>query len=169
VSSIGREREANARLGGGRSRESFVALMAELKLAYPKNIDRALPANQACGRETEPLDAVSAEAGSFRRLTPEAARPLLPRFRVVDVREPGEFVGPLGHVPGAVLVPLATLTDAAQAWSREAPVLLVCRSGARSTRAAEALVAMGFRHVYELVGGMTAWNESGLPVLERGV
>lgn len=51
-STVGQERAHNARLGNNRSRDSFVALMADLKLAYPRFIDRALPANRACGRET---------------------------------------------------------------------------------------------------------------------
>lgn len=50
VSTIGEERAINARLGGGKTEEEFVEIMANLKLAYPKQIDRALPANLACGR-----------------------------------------------------------------------------------------------------------------------
>lgn len=50
VSTIKQEMAKNARLGQGRSRDDFIAIMQELKLAYPKHIDRALPANQACGR-----------------------------------------------------------------------------------------------------------------------
>jgi sulfur dioxygenase len=53
VSTIKEEQAINARLGGGRSREDFIALMAELRLAYPKQIDRAVPANQRCGREPQ--------------------------------------------------------------------------------------------------------------------
>ena len=53
-STIGHERSHNARLGGGRSREDFIRLMGELQLAKPKFIDRALPANQACGVERAP-------------------------------------------------------------------------------------------------------------------
>ncbi|QJD30714.1 MBL fold metallo-hydrolase [Methylococcus geothermalis] len=49
VSTIGREMARNPRVGGGRSQEEFIALMSELELDYPKDIDRALPANQACG------------------------------------------------------------------------------------------------------------------------
>jgi glyoxylase-like metal-dependent hydrolase (beta-lactamase superfamily II) len=51
VSTIREEVASNARLGGGKSRDEFVAIMANLKLAYPKQIDRAVPANQQCGRE----------------------------------------------------------------------------------------------------------------------
>jgi sulfur dioxygenase len=157
-STVGRERETNARLGGGRTREDFVALMAQLKLAYPKQIDRALPANQACGREKDVVWELSPD-GAVRRLA---------GLRVVDVREPDEFTGPLGHIAGATLAPLATVAEAAASWPREAPTLLVCRSGGRSGRAAAMLLAMGFREVYNLTGGMLAWNERGLPVVERG-
>ena len=49
-STVGEERKNNKRLGGGKSRDEFIQIMSELKLAYPKYIDVALPANQACGR-----------------------------------------------------------------------------------------------------------------------
>lgn len=49
VSTIKQEMAKNTRLGGGKSREEFIAIMQELKLAYPKFIDQALPANQSCG------------------------------------------------------------------------------------------------------------------------
>ncbi len=52
ISTVKEEAALNARLGGGRTKAEFVALMADLKLAYPKQIDRAVPANQQCGRET---------------------------------------------------------------------------------------------------------------------
>lgn len=50
VSTIRQEMSKNPRLGGGKSREEFIALMNALDLPYPKYIDQALPANQACGR-----------------------------------------------------------------------------------------------------------------------
>ncbi len=49
-STVGEERKNNKRLGGNKSRVDFIKIMSELKLAYPKFIDIALPANQACGR-----------------------------------------------------------------------------------------------------------------------
>ena len=52
VSTVKEELASNARLGGGRTREQFVALMADLHLAYPKQIARAVPANQRCGDES---------------------------------------------------------------------------------------------------------------------
>jgi hypothetical protein len=55
VSSIKQEMAKNSRVGQGRSRDEFIAIMQELKLAHPKYIDKALPANQSCGREEEQL------------------------------------------------------------------------------------------------------------------
>jgi sulfur dioxygenase len=50
VSSIKQEIASNARLGGGKARDEFIEIMANLNLPYPKYIDEALPANQACGQ-----------------------------------------------------------------------------------------------------------------------
>jgi len=81
----------------------------------------------------------------------------LPRgTRRIDVREPVEFTGPLGHLPDAELVPLATLERTVADWPRDTPLLLICRSGARSVRAAAALSALGFTRLYNLAGGMVA-------------
>jgi sulfur dioxygenase len=51
VTSIGEEKRLNPRVGGGKSEDEFVAIMASLGLAYPRQIDVALPRNQQCGRE----------------------------------------------------------------------------------------------------------------------
>lgn len=53
VSTIKQEMAKNPRIGQGRSRDEFIATMQELKLAYPKFIDKALPANQSCGLAEE--------------------------------------------------------------------------------------------------------------------
>jgi glyoxylase-like metal-dependent hydrolase (beta-lactamase superfamily II) len=49
VSSIGQEKTRNPRIGGGKSLEEFVRIMAQLDLAYPKFMDFAVPGNQQCG------------------------------------------------------------------------------------------------------------------------
>lgn len=86
------------------------------------------------------------------------------KVRIVDVREPAEYTGELGHIARAELVPLATVEHAAQSWSREQEIVMVCRSGARSGRAAALLASMGFRHVMNMTGGMLAWSAAHLPV-----
>jgi molybdopterin/thiamine biosynthesis adenylyltransferase/rhodanese-related sulfurtransferase len=79
-------------------------------------------------------------------------------FLLVDVREPGEHR--LVSIPGSVLVPLAQLDGAvlrAEPFRRDRPVVLMCRSGVRSERAARQLVAAGFADVSHLTGGVLAW------------
>lgn len=100
----------------------------------------------------------------FRDVSPADVAAAGSSVRLVDVRQPGEFTGELGHVPGATLVPLGDLPVAARGWDREAPVVLICRSGARSTSAAAQLAAAGFRRVMNMAGGMMAYNARGLPV-----
>jgi rhodanese-related sulfurtransferase len=109
------------------------------------------------------LSRSDAQAAGFRDLSPLGALHHLGDLRLVDVREPDEYLGALGHIPGAELVPVSTVTAAAADWDRDAPVLLICRSGARSARAGTALAAMGFRNLYNLVGGMLAWDANGHP------
>lgn len=177
VSTIGEEKASNARLGGGRSKDEFVDLMRSLRLDYPKQIDRAVPANLRCGLDlplADPHDAgMFAEAlqqarllpGGYREVSPEGAQAHLESFRIVDVRQPEEFVSPdLGRIAGASCVPLAGVAQAAAAWDPHEPVLLVCRSGRRSAAAAEELAGLGFSDLYNLVGGMIAWNGCQLPV-----
>lgn len=84
--------------------------------------------------------------------------------RLVDVREAHELDGELGHIRGVEHVPLATVAQAAAAWDRDAEIVVICRSGGRSARAAEQLAALGFRRVLNMAGGMLAWNAAGLPV-----
>lgn len=86
------------------------------------------------------------------------------RVRLVDVREPGELVSSLGKIGGVENVPLGTLAAAAQSWSKDDPLVAICRSGGRSGRAAMLLESMGFTHVASLDGGMLGWHEVGLPV-----
>ncbi len=100
----------------------------------------------------------------YRDISPAEVNAVRGVTRIVDVREPHEFNGELGHVPGAELVPLATVGGAAARWDRNADIIVVCRSGGRSGRAAEALVAAGFRRVMNLAGGMLAYNAARLPV-----
>ena len=87
---------------------------------------------------------------------------------VIDVRTPGEFTGELGHIPGAILRPVQTIDQ----WANEAKklreqnkkIVLVCRSGNRSGVAARTLAEMGLDSLFNVQGGMRAWNAAGLPV-----
>ncbi|MEU9763604.1 rhodanese-like domain-containing protein [Streptomyces sp. NPDC047985] len=84
---------------------------------------------------------------------------------LLDVRESHEWQA--GHAPGAIHLPLATLiADAVlPAEARSRPVVVICRSGHRSRRAAELLRAGGVEAV-DVTGGMREWAEEGLPVVD---
>ncbi len=104
-------------------------------------------------------------AGGYRDLTPAQARALA-GARLIDVREPEELQDrDLGRIQGTVNLPMGIVGGTVAGWDRAMPVVLVCRSGRRSAWVAADLVEKGFSQVYNLAGGMIAWNEAGLPVL----
>lgn len=74
------------------------------------------------------------------------------RTQFIDVREPDEVAS--GTLPGTVNIPVGELADRLDELDRERRVVLLCRSGARSGRAAELLTSNGFRDVVNLSGGM---------------
>jgi rhodanese-related sulfurtransferase len=78
--------------------------------------------------------------------------------RLIDVREPDEYEA--AHVPGARLVPLATVPDQLDAFRSDGPTYVICRSGARSMRACEYVASHGI-DVVNVEGGTTAWLLSG--------
>lgn len=102
---------------------------------------------------------------SFDELTPVAAEGQLDRFRIIDVREPYEFHGPLGYIEGSELVPLAEIAGNSEKLSGSRPLLMVCRSGKRSGVACKTLQERGVANVTNLAGGMIAWNLAQLPVV----
>jgi SulP family sulfate permease len=79
---------------------------------------------------------------------------------IIDVREPREFR--TGHIPQAESIPLPTLLSDTQALPRDRPIVLVCRSGRRSTRATAALRERDFDNISILQGGMLSWEAAGL-------
>jgi sulfur dioxygenase len=173
-STVGEEKRWNPRLGEARSEDEFVQIMSELKLAYPKKIDTALPANLLCGMPREATVSgetvarawapVEVTGAGVPEVTASWVAENLSVGRIVDVREVTEFNAELGHITGAELVPLSAVDDVVKHWDRDAPAVLVCRSGGRSGKAALAMLRLGFTRVVSMRGGMIAWNELRLPV-----
>jgi len=82
--------------------------------------------------------------------------------RILDVRQPEEWDDDLGHIDGARLIPLPELPGRLaeiEDW-KDQRVIVVCRVGGRSDRAARILAGAGFRRVMNLEGGMVAWRQS---------
>ncbi|MGD2046142.1 MAG: rhodanese-like domain-containing protein [Gemmatimonadota bacterium] len=72
-----------------------------------------------------------------------------------------------GDIAGTdVSIPFNEITDHLDELpdDKDAPVVLYCRSGPMSVRAATALAGLGFTHIYSLEGGFNAWNAAGLPM-----
>jgi rhodanese-related sulfurtransferase len=79
--------------------------------------------------------------------------------QLIDVRGPDEVAS--GTLPGAVNIPLGDLEDRFGELDRSRRLVLLCRSGGRSTIAAELLAGAGFEDVVNLVGGMLAFDRAG--------
>ena len=93
------------------------------------------------------------------RLGPNGAEP---EVLLIDVREPREYQS--GHIPQARLLPLRLLPQEGQHLPADRPIVLVCRSGRRSRLGVCILQDMGYTEVYNLQGGMLAWEAAGYPV-----
>ncbi len=83
---------------------------------------------------------------------------------MIDVRSEQEYVGELGHIKGTQLMVLDTLPSQLSQLPTDKAIVFVCRSGGRSARAAQFAQSQGFENVYNMKGGMLAWNEQNLPV-----
>jgi sulfur dioxygenase len=174
VTSVGEERRYNPRFGGDSSEADFVGYMSQLGLPHPKLIDIAVPANLRCGRPPDDA-ALPAEprwaplrwtfAGLWE-IDPQALDEAGPAVQIVDVRESAEYHGALGHIAGALPIPLGELAErAGKELDAQRPVVTVCRSGARSAQAALLLGRQGFTQVANLAGGMLRWRSEGAAVV----
>jgi len=100
----------------------------------------------------------------LREIDPQWVEEHRSELLLLDVREPGEFDSVLGHIAGALLLPLGELRGKLDTLPRDRPVVAVCRSGARSARATQMLEQAGFPRVANLAGGMLRWRAQGLAV-----
>jgi rhodanese-related sulfurtransferase len=81
---------------------------------------------------------------------------------LVDVREPDEWAA--GHAPGALHIPLREVGARYEEIPRDRDVYLICRSGARSARAAQALAGAGWTAL-NVADGMHGWQAAGRPMI----
>ncbi|TAK91076.1 MAG: MBL fold metallo-hydrolase [Burkholderiaceae bacterium] len=172
VTSVGEEKRFNPRLGGEIGEDDFAGYMDNLNLPHPRQIDSALPANLRCGRREGDFDVV--DTPQWAQLTytfagiwvlpPHAYEDVASKVQLIDVREADEYLGPLGHIHNATLIPLGELSGRINELDRTRPIVTVCRSGGRSAQAVVLLQKAGFKEVANLAGGMLLWHASGYSV-----
>lgn len=88
-----------------------------------------------------------------------------PKPVIVDVRQPSEVA--TGSVQGAVFIPLSQIGNRMGELPKNRPILTICRSGNRSTKAARKLLKAEY-DVTNVAGGITAWQKAGLPLRKPG-
>ena len=81
--------------------------------------------------------------------------------QLIDVRTAGEHEA--GHIAGGRWIELTELPSQASTIDRDRPVILYCRSGARSAMATQALREAGY-DAHNMLGGLLEWHASGLPI-----
>lgn len=172
VTSVAEERRFNPRLGGEAGVEDFVGHMANLRLPHPKQIDIAVPANLNCGRPAADPRALADPSwaplsftfAGLWEIQPRVLEELAGPVQILDVRERTEFAGPLGHIAGAVLIPLGELPARSGELAKDRPIVAVCRAGSRSAQAVAMLRQAGFTDLANLAGGMLRWRAEGCAV-----
>ncbi len=128
----------------------------------------ALTGVSACS-STSPMSGSSSQATSQHMAASDFASAVkAPGTIVLDVRTPAEFSA--GHLPAAKNVDFEGTDFAAgiAALDKSATYALYCHSGNRSGKAMEQMAAAGFTHLYDLAGGISAWQNMGGPMMTGG-
>jgi glyoxylase-like metal-dependent hydrolase (beta-lactamase superfamily II)/rhodanese-related sulfurtransferase len=147
---------------------SLLELGAELALIAEneQQIDEAVMRLARVGIESARgyllFDAWTRPAASIAQLNVYELDAKRDALQIVDVRRPGEYRD--AHAVGAMSVPLDELRASAAHLDRTKPTAVICASGYRSTIATSILEQLGFRELYNVSGGTSAWRAAGLPV-----
>ena len=109
---------------------------------------------------------ISRRLSGMKAVDPVQATQLSNRENAIflDIRDDGEYGG--GHIPEAIHIPIRQLPDRIGELNKhkDCPVIAYCRSGNRSNGAGSVLKKHGFENVYNLSGGIAAWQKASLPV-----
>lgn len=109
---------------------------------------------------------ISRRLSGMKAVDPVQATQLSNRENAIflDIRDDGEYGG--GHIPEAIHIPISQLPDRIGELNKhkDCPVIAYCRSGNRSNGAGSVLKKHGFENVYNLSGGIAAWQKASLPV-----
>lgn len=100
-------------------------------------------------------------------IEPKECAEHLSEYKIIDVRTQDEYENDYGHIEGAECYTLQDVfQEKVKELDKDKKYLFVCRSGRRSLFAAEIAINHGINDVTNLIGGMMAWSEQGLPVVK---
>ncbi len=173
VSTIELEKKFNPRLCETQTKAGFSKFMSELKLAHPKKIHEAVPANMTCGivpskhifhpQVVDGIPVVSCE-NLYSHMSDIISKSAL----LIDVRRSDEFNAELGHIENSKLITLGPdLTQFLKDGDRQQEIIFICRSGNRSGQAATEAMQLGYKNVINMSGGMLRWNDLKQPKIKK--
>ena len=112
---------------------------------------------------------VYANAAVARNLSSQEAYAMVDQrgdLFLLDVRTPGEYQQ--ARLDGARLIPIDQFVKRLAEVPKDRPVLVYCAVGSRSAQVVNYLARQGYPEIYNLSGGIYAWAQKGLPVLQGG-
>ena len=119
---------------------------------------------QTASTQKADIAPVSSASGEIKQITVAEAKQAVDANDVqfIDVRTPGEYTG--GHAPKASNFPLDALEKDLSKLDKNKPVYVICQTGKRSQKGSEILQKAGFKEIYNINGGTSAWVDAGFPV-----
>ena len=179
-SSLGEQKKRNPNLQS-RTKEAYVRWLTEMKLGAADWMKDVLKANSECTRDPRavniPVGAPVCEVkGTMPCGVSEQQVPTIPVAEVkrrvethqldgtviLDVREPAELKGELGVIKGVINIPVGQVAQRLNELEKykEKEIITICKSGGRAHTAAAILLKAGFKKVFNMSGGMTAYRQA---------
>ena len=151
ASSIGEEKKSNPRIGGQANENDFVGYMDNMRLAHPKKLEFAVPANFKAGRpEDDQLPKqpdwapVVTTYSGVMEISPQWVASHFNDVHILDVRTTVETEEESARIQGAQMIPINELRDRINEIPKDSPVMTICRSGTRSVMAFNILREAGW-------------------------
>lgn len=116
------------------------------------------------------VGSIFAHAQTIKKLDPQNFEKQLKESKdpiLVDVRTPGEYAQ--GHLANAVLIDIYSddFKSRVGKLDKSKPVFVYCKAGSRSSSAVGVFTEMGFKEIYDLSGGITAWQKASKPIEKK--
>jgi len=160
-STIGEEKQWNARLGKQKSLAEFIDIMDNLNLALPKKINEAVPANEGCGINVNPNVYVHDDfsMAELYKVWQQQSSDIL----IIDNRSEEEYLQ--GHIPNSQNITLGTEPDHLSTLKNFKHIYIYCHSGRRSQTALTNLAMMGLENITCVShSGFDEWIAQGYPI-----